>query len=98
MLHNFTGGSDGGNPILLAAMAIDAHGNPYGATYRGGAGCGGVGCGVIFEMARGTGGRWAEGVLFDITDIRTQGFFDGPWRSTAGANRTAVPPMPRCSS
>jgi hypothetical protein len=35
ILHNFTG-SDGGNPIIFAALAIDTSGNLYGATYRGG--------------------------------------------------------------
>jgi uncharacterized repeat protein (TIGR03803 family) len=78
VLYNFTGGSDGGNPILFAALAMDAHGNLYGATYYGGTACGGEGCGVIFEVARSAGGKWSEKVLFDITDFRTQGSFDSP--------------------
>jgi hypothetical protein len=36
VLHNFTGGGDGGNPIIFAALAIDKSGDLYGATYRGG--------------------------------------------------------------
>ena len=45
ILHNFTGESDGGGPILFAALAMDIKGNLYGA---GGGGsirnCDGWGC------------------------------------------------------
>jgi len=44
ILHFFTGGSDGSNPI--STMAIDGAGNLYGATYRGGV----YGDGVAFEI------------------------------------------------
>lgn len=52
-LHDFTGGSDGGQPI--SNVVIDAHGNLYGTTSRGGSGpCtstyNGNGCGVVWEI------------------------------------------------
>ncbi len=49
VLYNFSGGSDGGEP--LAALVIDAAGNLYGTASLGGdAGCAGYGCGVVFEI------------------------------------------------
>jgi hypothetical protein len=74
VLYNFTGGSDGGNPILFATLAADKQSNLYGATYRGGTGCGGVGCGVAFRTSRAADGKWGESVLFDMAD--TEGGFD----------------------
>jgi len=52
-LHDFTGGSDGGQPI--SNVVIDAHGNLYGTASRGGSGpCtsmyDGNGCGVVCEI------------------------------------------------
>jgi uncharacterized repeat protein (TIGR03803 family) len=49
-LHDFTGGSDGGNPS--ASMVPDNDGNLYGTAEFGGAGseCQNRGCGVIFEI------------------------------------------------
>jgi uncharacterized repeat protein (TIGR03803 family) len=72
ILHNFTGESDGGGPILFAALAMDIKGNLYGA---GGGGsirnCDGWGCGVIFEMIRGAGGRWSESVLYNFDSLKS---------------------------
>ena len=52
VLHNFTGGSDGGNPG--GGLIIDASGNLYGTTYVGGdPSCKSIfgnGCGVVFEL------------------------------------------------
>lgn len=49
-LYDFTGGSDGGNPI--SNVSIDTSGNLYGTASTGGAtgGCGGPGCGVVWEI------------------------------------------------
>jgi uncharacterized repeat protein (TIGR03803 family) len=80
ILHNFTGGSDGGGPVLFAALAMDKNGNLFGATAAGGyyeQDCP-YGCGAVFEMVRGTGGRWKESVLFELTDPTTQGYIDSP--------------------
>jgi uncharacterized repeat protein (TIGR03803 family) len=49
VLYDFSGGSDGGEP--LADLVIDASGNLYGTAALGGdAGCAGYGCGVVFEI------------------------------------------------
>ena len=49
VLHNFTGGSDGGTPY--SNVVIDTNGNLYGTTTVGGTGqaCKG-GCGVVWEI------------------------------------------------
>ncbi len=51
-LHDFTGSSDGANP--LGGPALDANGNVYGTTEYGGSfageNCGGIGCGVVWEI------------------------------------------------
>jgi uncharacterized repeat protein (TIGR03803 family) len=46
VLHNFTGGSDGGNP--QSRLLRDAAGNLYGTTTRGGAGT--CDCGTLFKL------------------------------------------------
>lgn len=47
-LHDFTGGSDGGNPY--SNLVFDASGNLYGTASVGGAGSCPSGCGVIFVI------------------------------------------------
>jgi uncharacterized repeat protein (TIGR03803 family) len=61
ILHTFGGGRDGGNP--RGGLAIDGLGNIYGtASYYGGTGCGGFGCGAVFELSPVTGG-WKPSLL-----------------------------------
>jgi uncharacterized repeat protein (TIGR03803 family) len=49
VLYRFAGGSDGAAPA--AALVADAQGNFYGTTAEGGGGgCGGIGCGAVFEV------------------------------------------------
>jgi len=51
VLHNFSGGRDGSNP--LAGLAIDGSGSLYGTTETGGdLQCTAVqgGCGVVFKI------------------------------------------------
>ena len=43
-LHDFSGGSDGGNPY--SSVTFDAKGNLYGTAYRGGS----YGYGVVWEI------------------------------------------------
>jgi uncharacterized repeat protein (TIGR03803 family) len=60
LIHSFTGGSDGGNP--LAGFTIDAAGNLYGTTNAGGA----SGAGTVFKV--GTKGK--ESVLHSFGGAR----------------------------
>jgi uncharacterized repeat protein (TIGR03803 family) len=51
VLHSFTGGADGANPV--AGLVQDKNGHLYGVTFGGGAPggpCGGSGCGVVFKL------------------------------------------------
>jgi uncharacterized repeat protein (TIGR03803 family) len=58
VLYNFTGGSDGGDPI--SGLAIDASGNLYGAAFTGGAGYG-----TTFELSPGASG-WTFDTLYSF--------------------------------
>lgn len=50
VLHSFTGGADGANPVV--GLAMDNSGNLYGATQAGGATCYKfLTCGVVFKIA-----------------------------------------------
>jgi uncharacterized repeat protein (TIGR03803 family) len=50
VLYSFSGGTDGANPV--AGLILDAQGNMFGTTSRGGdmSGCNGSGCGVVFRL------------------------------------------------
>jgi hypothetical protein len=65
VVYSFTGGPDGGNP--LSDLTLDAEGNLFGTTSRGGAGtaCGSSGCGTVFELKR-TKDGWKELVLYSF--------------------------------
>jgi len=63
VLHSFSG-ADGDSPY--AGVKFDAAGNLFGATYTGGdlSGCGGNGCGVLYELTPNAGGgSWSETIL-----------------------------------
>jgi uncharacterized repeat protein (TIGR03803 family) len=78
ILYSFTGSADGLYPA--SGLAIDANGNLYGTTqYGGDFTCNAnngypKGCGVIFELAKTTGG-WSQSVLYT---------FSGTWDSWNG--------------
>jgi uncharacterized repeat protein (TIGR03803 family) len=59
LLHNFTGGSDGGGPS--GALLMDSGGNIYGTTEYGGV----AGLGTIYQLQHGT---WNETVVFSPPD------------------------------
>jgi uncharacterized repeat protein (TIGR03803 family) len=66
VLHQFTGGADGGQPF--AGLIFDRAGNLYGMTTRGGNfNCGG-GCGVVFKLVPNSKGEWKERVLHYFVD------------------------------
>jgi len=57
VLHNFTGGADGGTPY--APVTVDGRGDLYGTTSSGGSG------GVVFKMTH-TNGAWTFGTLYSF--------------------------------
>lgn len=73
VLYRFGSGDDGAQPN--AGLIADAAGNLYGTTSDGGGfGCGGSGCGTVFELSPQRGGGWTETVLH-----RFQGGTDGSY-------------------
>jgi uncharacterized repeat protein (TIGR03803 family) len=64
VLHRFSRGSDGGNPV--AGLVLNVAGHLYGTTEFGGH-CGESGCGVVFELTHTSNGRWTEHVLHNFT-------------------------------
>ena len=71
ILHDFTGGADGGEP--RDTLIMDSAGNLYGTTYAGGAYCHVLfTCGVVFELNQ----KGAETVLHTFDGD------DGGWTST----------------
>lgn len=65
VLHSFSGGEDGSNPT---ALAFGASGSLVGATSFGGntALCGGIGCGILFQLSPAAGGVWRETRLINF--------------------------------
>ena len=68
VLYSFTDGADGGYPY--GGVILDKAGSLYGTAYEGGllSDCSGAGCGVVFELSRGSGGIWTETVLHSFTE------------------------------
>jgi uncharacterized repeat protein (TIGR03803 family) len=67
VLHRFTYGKDGVQPI--ASVIFDTGGNLYGMTYTGGNlnDCRGGGCGVVYKLAPNSRGGWSETLLHTFT-------------------------------
>ncbi len=65
VLHSFGSGSDGAGPF--GPLAFDGKGNLYGVTGGGGDGCGDGGCGTVYQLSPGSGGKWKETVLYNAT-------------------------------
>lgn len=61
-LYSFTGGTDGEAPG--GGVTFDGSGNLYGTTVLGGNECGGLGCGVVYELSPSQGGGWSQSVLY----------------------------------
>ena len=68
VLHSFTGGADGGEPLYDSDVIFDGEGNLYGTTYYGGSNPAcwwGAGCGVVYELSP-VGTSWTETVLYSF--------------------------------
>ena len=78
-LHNFNNnGKDGYAP--LSGLMFDPAGNLYGTTTMGGSsgtGCGGHGCGIVFQLTSDAEGKWTEKVLHSFNDSGKDGY--DPW-------------------
>ena len=65
VLYSFSGGNDGSEPA--SGVILDEAGNLYGITYQGGGiGCGGRGCGTVFQLSP-SGSGWKETILYSFT-------------------------------
>jgi hypothetical protein len=83
VLHYFSG-LDGARPI--GGLIFDADGSLYGTTANGGnSGCGGAGCGVIFELSP-TSSGWTETILHTFTGGKDGGEPIGGLTSDAKGN------------
>jgi uncharacterized repeat protein (TIGR03803 family) len=73
VLHNFPAFStDGYDPD--GTLTLDQNGNVYGTTSQGGSyPCDGSGCGMVFELTRGTDGRWKESILYNFPNAVKNG-------------------------
>jgi uncharacterized repeat protein (TIGR03803 family) len=63
VLHNFAGGTDGALPFIqCASLAMDASGNLYGSTYKGGT----ANAGTVFKLSppTKTSTTWSEKILY----------------------------------
>jgi uncharacterized repeat protein (TIGR03803 family) len=58
VVHSFNGGAGGSEPG--GGVVMDSFGNLYGATSAGGDACG---CGLVYKLAPGRGGKWKYTVL-----------------------------------
>jgi uncharacterized repeat protein (TIGR03803 family) len=66
VIHNFTGGLDGGHP--RAGLTMDQAGNLYGTAHGGGITggiCGDYGCGAVFKLAK-KGSGWITVPLYNF--------------------------------
>jgi uncharacterized repeat protein (TIGR03803 family) len=65
VIHSFGSGTDATQPT--GSVFFGNKGNLYGSASRGGnSGCGGQGCGAIFELTP-SGGSWTESILYQFT-------------------------------
>ena len=64
VIHNFTGGADGGNP--LGRLTIDGGGHLYGTTYSGGIYWAGGPGGVVFKVTPARSG-WISSPIYSFT-------------------------------
>ena len=74
VLYSFTGGSDGANPYN--GVVVGSDGIVYGSTYSaGGGGCGGYGCGTVFNLR--PPATLCRSILCPWTETSLHGFVGG---------------------
>lgn len=71
VLYSFTGGNDGAYPS--SSLIFDSAGNLYGTAGNGGA----YGVGTVFQLAKGTNGKWTETVLHTFQHDGKDGIYPG---------------------
>jgi uncharacterized repeat protein (TIGR03803 family) len=71
VLHNFSGGNDGGAPNE-SGLIFDQVGNLSGTTFTGGS-CKSQGCGVVFKLTPQLDGTWEEEVLYSFKSLKDGG-------------------------
>jgi len=77
VLYSFMNTGDGDSPT--SGVTFDSAGNLYGTSYGGDStNCFNGPCGVVFEVSKGSGGLWAEQVLYNF-----QGGNDGMYPSAS---------------
>jgi uncharacterized repeat protein (TIGR03803 family) len=77
ILHDFTGGSDGFQP--MSGLVFDKSGNLFGTTYAGGQPtCGNSFCGpgLVYELSPGANGAWTEKIIYTFQGVN-HGISDG---------------------
>jgi uncharacterized repeat protein (TIGR03803 family) len=76
IIHGFiNNGEDGFLPY--AGLTMDAAGNLYGTTWRGGShsNCVSAGCGTVFELSPGKNGSWTEKILHSFNNNGEDGYW-----------------------
>lgn len=71
-LHRFTGGDDGGSPS--SGLLLDAAGNVYGTTVKGGT----TTAGVVFKLTPNPDGSWTESTLYTFCSLTNCGDGSNP--------------------
>jgi uncharacterized repeat protein (TIGR03803 family) len=68
VFHSYAGGAGGYVPF--SGVVLDAAGNLYGTTAKGGSSihCNGFGCGVVYKLSPNSDGSWTETVLHSFTE------------------------------
>ncbi len=85
VLHSF--GNQGDGSVPFAGLTFDANGNLYGTASAGPTtACGGMGCGIVYELTPASGGDWNYSVLHALA----QNEGGNPFSTIAIDNRGAL--------